>query len=203
MNMTRLLSFQHFVVSFILILVLTQTISLPMQKRFVPVQASKGITSQDSNENGANPGGLSIYQNPSLGFRIRYPSTFQVAEVTSTPESKTITFRMNPLNPESGTFISINATKWKDGIDLDELREKMLDTLEPGPGVRTMLSGTTSISGIPVYKVIQIHENSPYGRDARAVFIGAVVGGMSYIISSLSSDEYILQETLNSLEFIN
>lgn len=112
-------------------------------------------------------------------------------------------FRTNPLDPASGAFLSISAIKWKDGIDLDELREKMFAALEPGPGVRTMLSETTSISGIPVYKVIQNHENSPYGRDATAVFIGAVVGETSYVLSSLSSDAYMPDETLNSLEFIN
>jgi hypothetical protein len=203
--MIRVLSFQYLVVSLILILMLTQSISLPIQKRVVPVQGSSSetTTSQESNENGANIDGLSTYENPNLGFKLKYPSTFHISEVTSSPESTIVTFRMNSFAPTTGAFISINATKWKAGIDFDELRGKMVDTLEPGPGVRTEISETTSISGIPVYKVIQNHENSPYGRDATAVFMAGVVGEMSYLISSLSSDAYILQQILNSLEFIN
>jgi hypothetical protein len=40
-----------------------------------------------------------------------------------------------------------------------------------------------------------------YGRDATAVFIGAVWDKTNYILSSLSSDANVLQQIINSLEF--
>jgi hypothetical protein len=54
-----------------------------MQKTIVPVQgsSSQATTSQDSRKDGIRPEELSTYENPSLGFKIKYPSNFQVAEV--------------------------------------------------------------------------------------------------------------------------
>jgi hypothetical protein len=52
-----------------------------------------------------------------------------------------------------------------------------------------------------VYKIVQSYENSPYGRDAKAVFIGAVRDKTSYILSSLSADAKVLEQMINSLEF--
>jgi hypothetical protein len=178
-------------------------ISLPMQKRIVPVQgsSSKGTTSQDSYEDRVSPEKLSTYENPGLGFRIKYPSNFHIAEVTNSPESKTIAFKKISFAPASGAFLSINATKWETGIGFDEIREIMLDTIKSGPGVRVLEIETTSVSGTPVYKIVQSHENSPYGRDATAIFMGAVTDKTSYILSSLSTDASALQEMIDSFEF--
>jgi hypothetical protein len=201
--MAKLLSFQYFVVLFILVLVLTQSISQPMQKRITPTQgsSSKATTSQDSDKERVNLDEFSIYENPDLGFEIKYPSNFHIAEVTSSPGSKIITFRMIPIAPATGAFLSINATKSESGMDFDELIEMMSDDLKPGTGIHTLESGPASISGIPVYKIVQRYENSPYGRDATAVFIGAVRDETSYILSSLSADANVLQQMINSLEF--
>ena len=203
MKMVKFLSFQYFVVLFILFLVLTQSISQPMQKRIIPAQgsSSKATTSQDSDKDIVNLDEFSIYENPELGFEIKYPSNFHIAEVTSSPESKIITFRLIPIAPATGAFLSINATKLESGMDFDELIETMSDALKPGTGVYTLESGPASISGIPVYKIVQRYENSPYGRDATAVFIGAVRDKTSYILSSLSADANVLQQMINSLEF--
>ena len=203
MKMVKFLSFQYLVVLFILFLVLTQSISQPMQKRITPAQgsSSKATTSQDSDKDSVNLDEFSIYENPELGFEIKYPSNFHIAEVTSSPESKIITFRLIPIAPATGAFLSINATKLESGMDFDELIETMSDALKPGTGVYTLESGPASISGIPVYKIVQRYENSPYGRDATAVFIGAVRDKTSYILSSLSADANVLQQMINSLEF--
>ncbi len=206
--MDKFLSFQYFVILFILVLVLTQSISQPMQKRIAPGQitpaqgsSSKATTSQDSDNDTVNLDKFSIYENPDLGFEIKYPSNFHIAEVTSSPESKIITFRLIPIAPATGAFLSINATKSESGMDFDELIETMSDALKPGTGVHTLESGPSSISGMPVYKIVQRYENSPYGRDATAVFIGAVRDKTSYILSSLSADANVLQEMISSLEF--
>jgi hypothetical protein len=202
--MVKFLSFQYFVVLFILVLVLTQSISQPMQKRITPAQgsSSKATTNQDSNKDSVDVDEFSMYENPDLGFEIKYPSNFHIAEVTSSPESKIITFRLIPIAPATGAFLSINATKSDSGMDFDELIDMMSDALKPRPGVHTLESGPASISGIPVYKIVQRHENSPYGREATAVLIGAVRDKTSYILSSLSADANVLQQMINSLEFI-
>jgi len=203
LKMIKFGSLQFFVISFLLILVLTHTISLPVQKRIVPVQgsSSQATTSQNSREDGVRPDELSTYENPSLGFKIKYPSNFQVAEVNSSPESKTIAFKKISFAPTSGAILSINATKWGTGIKFDELREIMLETIKTGPGVHILETETTSISDIPVYRIVQSHENSPYGRDATAIFMGAVSDRTSYILSSLSTDANALQEMIDSFEF--
>src|SRR5829696_6018052 len=123
MKMIKFISLQLFVISFILILILTHTISLPMQKTIVPVQgsSSQATTSQDSRKDGIRPEELSTYQNPSLGFKITYPSNFQVAEVNNSPESKTIAFKKISFAPTSGAILSINATKWGTGIKYDNI----------------------------------------------------------------------------------
>ena len=56
MKMVKFLSFRYFVVLFILFLVLTQSISQPMQKRITPAQgsSSKATTSQDSDKDSVN-----------------------------------------------------------------------------------------------------------------------------------------------------
>ena len=208
--MIKFVSLQFFVVSFLLILVLTHTISLPVQKRIVPVQgsSSQATTSQDSREEGVRPDEfrpdeLSTYENPSLGFKIKYPSNFQVAEVNNSPESKTIAFKKISFAPTSGAILSINATKWGTGIKFDELREIMSETIKSGPGVHILETETTSISEIPAYRIVQSHENSPYGRDATAIFMGAVSDRTSYILSSLSTDAKALEEMIDSFEFTN
>ena len=203
MEMIKIVTLQFFVISFLLILVLTHTISLPVQKRIVPVQgsSSQATTSQNSREDGVRPDELSTYENPSLGFKIKYPSNFQVAEVNNSPDSKTIAFKKISFAPTSGAILSINATKWGTGIKFDELREIMSETIKPGPGVHTLEAETTSISEIPVYRIVQSHENSPYGRDATAIFMGAVSDRTSYILSSLSTDANALQEMIDSFEF--
>src|SRR5215203_6110732 len=106
MKMIEFVSLRFFVISFLLILVLTHTISLPVQKRIVPVQgfSSQATTSQDSREEGVRPEELSTYENPSLGFKIKYPSNFQVAEVNNSPESKTIAFKKISFAPTSGGY---------------------------------------------------------------------------------------------------
>lgn len=71
MKMVKFLSFQYFVVLFILFLVLTQSISQPMQKRITPAQgsSSKATTSQLAS---VNLDEFSIYQNP-FGIRNKIP----------------------------------------------------------------------------------------------------------------------------------
>lgn len=203
MKMIKFVALQFFVISFLLILVLTYTISLPVQKSIVPVQgsSSQATTSQDSREDGVRPDELSTYENPSLGFKIKYPSNFQVSEVNSSPESKTIAFKKISFAPTGGAILSINATKWVTGIKFDELREIMSETIKPGPGIHILETETTSISEIPVYRIVQSHENSPYGRDATAIFMGAVLDRTSYIVGSLSTDANALQEMIDSFEF--
>ncbi len=206
MKMVKFLSSQYFVVLFILfilLLILTQSLSQPLQKRITPAQgsSSKATTSQDSDNDTVNLDKFSIYENPDLGFEIKYPSNFHIAEVTSSPESKIITFRLIPIAPATGAFLSINATKSESGMDFDELIETMSNALKPKTGVHTLESGPASISGIPVYKIVQRYENSPYGRDATAVFIGAVRDKTNYILSSLSADANVLQQMINSLKF--
>jgi hypothetical protein len=62
--------------------------------------------------------------------------------------------------------------------------------------------GTVNISGIPGYKIVQNHAHSPYGRDAIAIFIGAVRDKTIYMLSSLSTDIDVLQKMVDSFEFI-
>jgi hypothetical protein len=68
------------------------------------------------------------------------------------------------------------------------------------PGTLILENTTTTIAGIPAHKIVQSHENSPFGRDAIAIFLGAIRNDTSYTISSLSIDKEALQEMINSLE---
>ena len=77
----------------------------------------------------------------------------------------------------------------------------MTDTIRNGPGTSILDMGTVNISGIPGYKIVQ-NLNSPYGRDAIAIFIGAVRDKTIYMLSSLSTDIDVLQEMVDSFEFI-
>ena len=67
--------------------------------------------------------------------------------------------REDGVRPTGGAILSINATKWVTGIIFDELREIMSETIKPGPGVHILETETTSISEIPVYRIVQSHEN--------------------------------------------
>jgi hypothetical protein len=78
----------------------------------------------------------------------------------------------------------------------------MTDTIKEGPGISIQDVDTVNISGIPGYKIVQNHSNSPYGKDATAVFIGVVRDSTIYMLSSLSTDPESLQEMIDSLEFI-
>lgn len=78
----------------------------------------------------------------------------------------------------------------------------MLDTIRRGPGTSVLENDTEHISGIPVYRIVQSHTNSPYGGDAIAIFMGAVRDKTSYIISSLSTDIDALQGMIDSFEFM-
>ena len=77
----------------------------------------------------------------------------------------------------------------------------MSETIKSGPGVHILETETTSISEVPAYRIVQSHENSPYGRDATAIFMGAVADRTSYILSSLSTDAKALEEMIDSFEF--
>jgi hypothetical protein len=98
--------------------------------------------------------------------------------------------------------LSVNSTKWKSVITFDELKKIMTDTIRDGPGVSIQDIDAVNLSGIPGYKIVQNYSNSPYGKDAIAVFIGAVLDSTIYVLSSLSTDYERLQEIINSFEFI-
>jgi hypothetical protein len=194
---------RFFLPSFLVILIYAYMPATLTQGTIIPEHGtfSSAATGQNDNEQGEEEE-LSIYENPTLGFTLKYPSDFHIAEVTNSPESKTIVFRKISFAPETGAFLSVNATKWNIGITFDELKEIMSDTIRTGPGINILENDTDRISGIPVFKIVQSHANSPYGRDATAIFIGAVRNETSYIISSVSTDSDALQEIINSFAFM-
>jgi hypothetical protein len=191
--------------SALLALVMIYLSPILLQKHIIYVQASSSIstTNQDSKDNeDDHEDNLSRYENPSLGFRIKYPSDFRIAEVTDSPVSMTISFEKIRISPSTGAYLTVNATKENAGITFDELREIMSQSIKISPGTRILENDTTLISGVTVYKIVQNHENSPFGRNAIAIFIGAIHDNTTYMLRSLSTDIETLQEMVNSFEFI-
>jgi hypothetical protein len=191
--------------SALLALVMIYLSPMLLQKHIIYVQASSSIstTNQDSEDNeDDHEDNLSRYENPSLGFRIKYPSDFRIAEVTDSPVSMTISFEKIRISPSTGAYLTVNATKENAGITFDELREIMSQSIKISPGTRILENDTTLISGVTVYKIVQNHENSPFGRNAIAIFIGAIHDNTTYMLRSLSTDIETLQEMVNSFEFI-
>jgi hypothetical protein len=191
--------------SALLALVMIYLSPILLQKHIIYVQASSSIstTNQDSEDNeDDHEDNLSRYENPSLGFRIKYPSDFRIAEVTDSPVSMTISFEKIRISPSTGAYLTVNATKENAGITFDELREIMSQSIKISPGTHILENDTTLISGVTVYKIVQNHENSPFGRNAIAIFIGAIHDNTTYMLRSLSTDIETLQEMVNSFEFI-
>jgi hypothetical protein len=179
---------------------------MQLQKHIIYVQASSSLstTNQDNKENEDNHEDiLSRYENPALGFRIKYPSDFRIAEVTDSPVSMTISFEKIHSAPSTGAYLTVNATKENAGITFDELREIMSQSIKVSPGTRILENDTTLISGVTAHKIVQHHENSPFGRNAIAIFIGAIHDNTTYMLRSLSTDIETLQEMVDSFEFIN
>jgi hypothetical protein len=160
------------------------------------------LNSDQNDSDGDNGNELSTYSNPELGFRLRYPNDFLISEVSNSPQSKTVVFQKVQFAPETGAILSVNSTKWEKVITFDELKKIMNDTIREGPGITIQDIDTVNISGIPGYKIVQNYSNSPYGKDATAVFIGAVRDSTIYMLSSLSTDPESLQEMIDSFDFI-
>ncbi|MBC7982212.1 hypothetical protein H7X65_04000 [Candidatus Parcubacteria bacterium] len=172
--------------------------------KYVQASSSLSTTNQDNKDNeDDHEDNLSRYENPALGFRIKHPSDFRIAEITDSPVSMTISFEKIRIAPSTGAYLAVNATKENAGITFDELRESMSHSIKIGPGTRILENDTTLISGVTVYKVVQNHENSPFGRNAIAIFIGAIHDNTTYMLRSLSTDIETLQEMVDSFEFIN
>jgi hypothetical protein len=204
MNRSSVLRFVF--TSAVLALVMIYLSPMLLQKHIIYVQASSSLstTNQDSKDNeDDHEDNLSRYENPSLGFRIKYPSDFRIAEVTDSPVSMTISFEKIRIAPSTGAYLTVNATKENAGITFDELREIMSQSIRISPGTRILENDTTLISGVTVYKIVQNHENSPFGRNAIAIFIGAIHDNTTYMLRSLSTDIETLQEMVDSFEFIN
>jgi len=179
------------------------TYAIPYLTRGAIVSAEKStsaISDQSENDND-NVAKLSTYENPGLGFRLKYPNDFRLVEISNSLESKTVVFERTPFAPETGAFLSVNSTKWDSVITFNELKKIMTDAIRNGPGISILDMGTGS-SGVPGYKIVQNHPHSPYGRDAIAIFIGAVRDKTIYMLSSLSTDIDVLQEMDDSFEFI-
>ena len=192
--------------SALLALVMIYLSPMLAQKHIIFVQASSSLstTNQDSKDNeDDHEDNLSRYENPSLGFRIKYPSDFRIAEVTDSPVSMTISFEKIRNAPSTGAYLTVNATKENAGITFGELREIMSQSIKISPGTRILENDTTLISGVTVHKIVQNHENSPFGRNAIAIFIGAIHDNTTYMLRSLSTDIETLQEMVDSFEFIN
>lgn len=204
--MNRSIVLRFVFTSALLALVMIYLSPILLQKHIIYVQASSSLstTNQDSKDNEDDrEDNLSRYENPSLGFRIKYPSDFRIAEVTDSPVSMTISFEKIRIAPSTGAYLTVNATKENAGITLDELREIMSQSIKISPGTRILENDTTLISGVTVYKIVQNHENSPFGRNAIAIFIGAIHDNTTYMLRSLSTDIETLQEMVDSFEFIN
>ena len=204
MNRSSVLRFVF--TSALLALVMIYLSPMLLQKHIIYVQASSSLstTNQDSKDNeDDHEDNLSRYENPSLGFRIKYPSDFRIAEVTDSPVSMTISFEKIRIAPSTGAYLTVNATKENAGITFGELREIMSQSIKISPGTRILENDTTLISGVTVHKIVQNHENSPFGRNAIAIFIGAIHDNTTYMLRSLSTDIETLQEMVDSFEFIN
>ena len=204
--MNRSIVLRFVFTSAVLALVMIYLSPMLLQKHIIYVQASSSLstTNQDNNDNGDDhEDNLSRYENPSLGFRIKYPSDFRIAEVTDSPGSMTISFEKVRIAPSTGAYLTVNVTKENGGITFDELREIVSQSIKISPGTRILENDTTLISGVTVHKIVQHHENSPFGRNAIAISIGAIHDNTTYIIRSLSTDIETLQEMVDSFEFIN
>ena len=194
--------FSSIIALFLAYLAFTYIIPYPTKETTADAQRSISLNSDQNDIDGDNENELSTYSNPELGFRLRYPNEFIISEVSSSPQSKTVVFQKVQFAPETGAFLSVNSTKWERVITFDELKKIMTDTIREGPGISIQDIDTVNISGIPGYKIVQNYSNSPYGKDATAVFIGAVRDSTIYTLSSLSTDPESLQEMIDSLEFI-
>jgi hypothetical protein len=204
--MNRSIVLRFVFTSALLALVMIYLSPMLLQKPIIYVQASSSLstTNQDSKDNeDDHDDNLSRYENPALGFRIKYPSDFRIAEVTDSPVSMTISFEKIRIAPSTGAYLTVNATKENAGITFDELREIMSQSIMISPGTRILENDTTLISGVTVYKIVQNHENSPIGRNAIAIFIGAIHDNTTYMLRSLSTDIETLQEMVDSFEFID
>lgn len=204
--MNRSIVLRFVITSAVLALVLIYLSPMLLQKPIKYVQASSSLstTNQDNKDNeDDHEDNLSRYENPALGFRIKYPSDFRIAEVTDSPVSMTISFEKIRIAPSTGAYLAVNATKENAGITFDELRETMSHSIKSGPGTRILENDTTLISGVTVYKIVQNHENSPFGRNAISIFIGAIHDNTTYMLRSLSTDVETLQDMVDSFEFIN
>ena len=204
--MSRYIVLRFVITSALIALVMIYLSPILLQKHMIYVQASSSLstTNQDSKDNeDDHEDSLSRYENPALGFRIKYPSDFRIAEVTDSPESMTISFEKIRIAPSTGAYLTVNATKENAGITFDELREIMSQSIKISPGTRIIENDTTLISGVTVYKIVQNHENSPFGRNAIAIFMGAIHDNTTYMLRSLSTDIETLQEMVDSFEFIN
>jgi hypothetical protein len=204
--MNRSIVLRFVFTSALLALVMIYLSPMLLQKHIIYVQASSSLstTNQDSKDNeDDHDDNLSRYENPALGFRIKYPSDFRIAEVTDSPVSMTISFEKIRIAPSTGAYLTVNATKENAGITFDELREIMSQSIMISPGTRILENDTTLISGVNVYKIVQNHENSPFGRNAIAIFIGAIHDNTTYMLRSLSTDIETLQEMVDSFEFID
>ena len=84
-------------------------------------KSTSAISDQNENDND-NVAKLSLYENPGLGFRLKYPNDFRIAEVSNSLESKTVVFERIPFAPETGAFLSVNSTKRDSVITFNELK---------------------------------------------------------------------------------
>lgn len=192
--------FSSIIALFLAYLALAYIMPYPTKETAASAQRSP-LNSDQNDSDGDNENELSTYSNPELGFRLRYPNDFLISEVSNSPQSKTVVFQKVQFAPETGTFLSVNSTKWEGVITFDELKKIMNDTIREGPGITIQDIDTVNISGIPGYKIVQNYSNSPYGKDATAVFIGAVRDSTIYMLSSLSTDPES-QEMIDSFDFI-
>jgi PsbP-like protein len=194
--------FSSIIVLFLAYLAFTYIIPYPTKVTTESAQRSILSNSDLNDIDGDNENELSTYSNPELGFRLRYPNDFLISEVSNSPQSKTVVFQKVQFAPETGAFLSVNSTKWEKVITFDELKKIMNDTIREGPGISIRDIDTVSISGVPGYKIVQNYSNSPYGKDATAVFIGAIRDSTIYMLSSLSTDPESFQEMIDSFDFI-
>jgi PsbP-like protein len=197
-------------VSLLLLQLLVSIISI-QKPILLFVQASSSsqssITTTQNNDDGDDDddeadNSLSTYENPILGFNIKYPTDYRIAEVSNSPASKTVTFEKLPFTPgTSGAgFLSLTVDKEVKAMTLDKLKKLISDSIKINPGTLILENTATTITGIPAHKIVQSHENSPFGRDAIAIFLGVIRNNTSYTISSLSTDKEALQEMINSFE---
>jgi hypothetical protein len=194
--------FSSVIALFLAYLAFVYIVSYPTKETTASPQSPISLNSGRSDSNGDNENELSTYSNPELEFRLRYPNDFLISEVSNSPQSKTVVFQKVQFAPETGAYLSVNSTKWERATTFDELKKIMTDSIREGPGISIQDIDTVNISGIPGYKIVQNYSNSPYGKVATAVFIGAVRDSTIYMLSSLSTDPESLQEMIDSFEFI-